>query len=390
MSVFITSARSKAVLSAIRSIGKQKIRVVAGDVYKNSIGFCSKYCFKSFLYPSPENEKIFIDSLYRVVKGEGIEVLIPGHDDTTYVISKYKELFEDIVTVPIPDMEVLVKAYDKYKTILSAEEIGIPVPKTYHVENEKDLRKLLKEVSYPLVIKPRFQNKGYGAYGVAYVYSSKELLRIYSKISFNDYVIQEFIPGGSEKMRMVNALFDKRSHLVAIFTAKKHRSHPITGGSTTLGESIWDPKLAELGMKLLKAWRWYGLAEIEFKLDPRDGELKLIEVNPRFWTYIDLPIACGVDFPYLLYKIATGERVKFMKKYRIGVKFVNPIADPLAAFKILMKSKDKIGMFRDLIMSYMGEKTYELLSFEDPKPFLCEILWNLCQFPQLNMIRKRI
>lgn len=391
MSVFFTSARSKAVLSAIRSLGRQGIQVSASDTSKKSIGFYSKYCSQSFLYPPPEKENMFINSLYKMVKRAKSDVLFPGHDDTIHLISKHKELFEDITTVPVPDIEIIIKAFDKYQTMRSAEKIGIPTPETYYVENEKELKKLSKEVEYPLVVKPKLQNEGYGAYGVTYVHSFDELIHAYSntKKEFGNCLIQEFIPGGSEQMCMVNALFDKNSNPIAVFTAKKYRTHPAIGGTTTFGESTWDPKLAELGVKLLKAWRWYGVAEIEFKIDSRDGELKLIEVNPRFWAYMDLSTACGIDFPYLFYKVALGENVTPIKKYKIGVKFVNPIADPVIMLKILAKSKNKFKTFKDLLMSYRGEKTYSSFSFDDPFPLFCEIMWNLSNF-RSNWNRRRI
>lgn len=391
MSVFLTSAGSRAVLTAIRCMGRKGVQVSASAANKHSIGFYSKYCSQSFLYPPPEHDKMFINSLYQMVKKAKCDVLIPGHDDTTQLISQHMEMFEDIINIPIPNTEVLIKAFDKYQTMRSAEKIGIPTPETYHVEDEKELKKLSKEVSYPLVVKPNLQRKGYGAYGVTYVNSFEELTQAVSdaKNEFGDYLIQDFIPGGNEQMRMVNALFDENSNPVAVFTAKKHRTHPMAGGSTTFGESTWDPKLAELGIKLLKAWKWYGVAEIEFKVDPRDGKLKLIEVNPRFWAYMDLPVACGIDFPYLLYKIAIGENVVPIKKYRIGVKFVNPIADPLVMLKILAKSKNKMDALKDLLTSYKGKKTYGLLSFDDPIPFLCEIFWDLRYF-QLDTLRSRI
>jgi len=391
MSVFFTSARSISVLTAIRSIGRKGISIIASDAYKNSISFYSKYCSQIFLYPFPQKEKMFINSLYQMVKKANSEVLFPGHDDTVQLITQHKEIFEEITKVPVPDIEVGIKAFDKYQTMLSAEEIGIPTPKTYYAENEKQLKKLSKDFVYPLVLKPNMQSKGYGAYGVTYVHSFDELTQAFSNINkeFENCLIQEYIPGDSKQMCMVNALFDKNSRPISVFTAKKYRTHPMMGGSTTFGESTWDPKLAELGLKLLKAWNWYGVAEIEFKIDPRDGEPKLMEVNPRFWTYIALPIACGVDFPYLLYKVALEENVAPVKKYKVGVKFVNPTTDPLVMLKIFAKSKNKMVTFGDLLLSYKGKKIYSLFSFDDPVPFFRKIMWNLSNF-RLDTLRSRI
>jgi predicted ATP-grasp superfamily ATP-dependent carboligase len=59
---------------------------------------------------------------------------------------------------------------------------------------------------------------------------------------------------------------------------------------------------------------------VEFKVDPRDNEPKLMELNPRFWGSLALAIQAGVDFPYLLYKMAMGEAFEPIVEYEVGVR----------------------------------------------------------------------
>src|ERR1700676_4914083 len=56
---------------------------------------------------------------------------------------------------------------------------------------------------------------------------------------------------------------------------------------------------------------------VEFKLDPRDGVPKLMEINPRFWGSIALAICAGADFPTMAVDLATGQRV-VASPYAIG------------------------------------------------------------------------
>ena len=53
---------------------------------------------------------------------------------------------------------------------------------------------------------------------------------------------------------------------------------------------------------------------IEYRVD-NDGNIYLMEVNTRFWGSLQLAIDAGVNFPWLLYQIATGKQVKAVNHY---------------------------------------------------------------------------
>ena len=69
------------------------------------------------------------------------------------------------------------------------------------------------------------------------------------------------------------------------------------------------PQIESLSEKFLRAINYYGLVEVEFKQDTRDGEFKLLDVNARTWGYHSLGRSAGVDFPDLLYRDQEGEHL---------------------------------------------------------------------------------
>jgi len=79
-------------------------------------------------------------------------------------------------------------------------------------------------------------------------------------------------------------------------------------------------ELVEKSLALLKAIGWQGVAMVEYKVDRRDGWPKLMEVNGRFWGSLQLAIDAGMNFPLMLYRLATGEQVPPQFKYRAGVR----------------------------------------------------------------------
>ena len=87
---------------------------------------------------------------------------------------------------------------------------------------------------------------------------------------------------------------------------------------------------------------------MEFKVDPRDGKPKLMEINPRFWAYLELPIRCGVDFPYLYYNLCTGQDFEMVKDYRTGLGYANMRRKPSRVLLAYLSAPRKDGLMLDL------------------------------------------
>src|SRR5205823_3111219 len=121
-------------------------------------------------------------------------------------------------------------------------------------------------------------------------------------------MIQEFVPDGGGQLSYA-ALCDRGRPLASV-TARRTRQYPVDlGRASTYVETIDAPEVAELSERFLAEIEFDGLVEVEFKRDPRDGDLKLLDVNPRVWGWHSVCQRAGVDFPYLAYKLARSEPV---------------------------------------------------------------------------------
>ena len=88
------------------------------------------------------------------------------------------------------------------------------------------------------------------------------------------------------------------------------RQYPMDfGRASTCVETIDDPSLERDARRLLAAMRFTGMVEVEFKRDPASGSNLLLDVNPRAWGWQSLGARAGVDFPFLLWRLSTGESV---------------------------------------------------------------------------------
>jgi len=237
-------------------------------------------------------------------------------------------------------------ASDKYRTMELAKKLGIKIPKTFD-ENETI-------GNFPVVIKGLKESGR-----IRYVNSFKEL----PKFKTDDSIVQEYIPGEGYGFF---ALFNKGG-VRATFMHKRVREYPITGGLSTVAESIYDPKLKVLGLKLLESLNWHGVAMVEFKKDFRDGEFKLMEINPKFWGSLDLAIASGVDFPYLAVKMAEDGDVEPVFEYKTGIKFRWPFPDDL--LHLLANPASAKPFFTD----FFDRNTKHNIWLSDIKPNLFQV-----------------
>lgn len=300
MKVFVTDANYKHALGAIRSLGGHGFKVVAGSHFAKAQGFYSKYAARKVVYPNPKDEQKFIDFMLDYVKKNQIDVLLPIGYNTTVALSKNKEKFAPFVQIPVADWSDMKKASNKDQTMELAKSIGLEIPATY--DSIDDIK------NFPVVVKG-VKESGH----IQYVNSAQELVKIDTK----EAIIQEYVQGEGYGFF---ALFD-HGQPKAYFMHKRRREYPITGGASTAAVSIYDEKLKEAGLKLLKSLNWHGIAMVEFKKDIKSGVFKLMEINPKFWGSLDLAIASGVDFPCLAVKMALKESFEPVNDYIVGLKY---------------------------------------------------------------------
>ena len=379
MSAIVTNAESSIGLAVIRSLGRNNVDATVASCEEHAISFHSKYCKEKIIYPQISNKNKFIKSLEVIVKKGNYDVLFPIREDIIPIISYHRDRFKKYTKIPLVEHEKLNIAFDKSETLKIAMQNNIPHPKTYFVESVKEVKKIGNKLEYPVVIKPRISS---GSKGLYYVTSPKELVNRYAEISkeHKNPIIQECISLNGEAYG-VEALFNKDSKPRATFVHKRIRQYPITGGPSTLRESIKNEEVEKLGIKLLKALGWYGVAMVEFKIDPRDNKPKLMEINPRFWGSLPLSIASGVDFPYLLYRMALDGDIKKVSNYKIGVKSRLLFADMRYFGSIIqddythlgIEKPDRFKTFLEFMKFYERDLHYDILSFDDFDPFMSEI-----------------
>jgi predicted ATP-grasp superfamily ATP-dependent carboligase len=179
-------------------------------------------------------------------------------------------------------------------------------------------------------------------------------------------LIQEWIPDGGGTFG-ISALFNEVSDTKAAFVHKKLRMFPVEGGPSTLREGVEHPQIMELGLSLLKSLNWVGVGMVEFKVDPRDGIPKLMEVNPRFWGSLQLAIVSGVDFPYLILRMAREERFEPILRYEVGKRCRWLLLGDIQHF---LSNPQRFRLHPSFFHFFDPNTSYDIISKDDPLPLL--------------------
>jgi predicted ATP-grasp superfamily ATP-dependent carboligase len=128
--------------------------------------------------------------------------------------------------------------------------------------------------------------------------------------------------------------------------------------------------LCEIGIKILNVVNYYGLSEIEFKRDPRDGKFKLLEINPRTWKWHSIALSAGINLPHILYCDAIGRELRISNdKNAENIKWIDLYTDLYISISEIIKRRLSV---REYLKSLNGKKSFSVLALDDPLPFIME------------------
>lgn len=361
-------------LGIVRSLGRCKVPVCVIDD-ETSIARFSRYTTHSIAVPSLREEKQAAETILEVGHRLGLKgwVLYPTRDETVAALSRYRPALAEFFRVPTPAWETVKWVWDKRNTYRLANELGLATPATWYARSVEELPDIT--ANPPFAIKPAIKEH--------FIYATKakawrannhsELRELFQRaaaqVGPDEVMIQELVPGDGRQQFAYCAFF-KDGRALGSMVVRRSRQHPPEfGRASTYVETIELPALETLSERFLRAINYYGLVELEYKLDPRDGRYKLLDVNARTWGYHSLGSGAGVDFPYLLFADQLGQTVPSCRG-RTGVRWVRLITDaPTAALEIFRGRQDFWAYLRSLQQAGVES----VFSPEDPLPALVEL-----------------
>ncbi len=356
-------------LGVIRDLAQAGIPVLALDTNPRAIGFTSRYPARG-VCPDPHyDEAAFIQCLLDIGrKLPQRAVLLPCQDDCVFACARHAGALEERFLLPFSSWPIMQTLASKEAQVEAARKAQVGVPQTAFIHDESDLEAAAQAVPFPALLKSSehlaLRRRHFGK--VVRVTRKEELPEQYRRIAgTGPLLLQEVVPGGHDALLTLLCYLDRDSRPLAMFTRRKLREHPRGGfGVARFGESVWMQDVADSGLRLLQEIGYHGVAGVEFKRDPRDGRLKLMEVNARHEMWHGFASALGISVSVAAYLDAVGRPLVAPRQID-GPRYIWATRDLPESVQDVLQGRMSVLQW---LASLRGVKFDLMLSLRDPVP----------------------
>jgi len=183
-----------------------------------------------------------------------------------------------------------------------AAELGVPIPRIAGEPTD--------ELGFPVLVRPSEPVEFRRAFGrrALRCETRAELDETWERARPYDPFVEELIPGDDGDVYSLGTYLAVDGEALGLFCGRP----PRTGagvGARRAGDAVWVEAVVEQGLELVRKLGLRGIAQTEFRRDPRDGTFRLLELKPRLWRWHGLAAACGVDLPRIAYWDLLGARL---------------------------------------------------------------------------------
>jgi D-aspartate ligase len=362
-------------LGIVRSLGRRGVDVLVVDD-ERSIARHSRFATAAVRVGELRDEQETVRTLLELGERHALEgwVVFPTREETVAALSRYRERLTPRFRIPTPAWDVVEWAWDKRKTYEIAAELGIATPRTWLVGSAEELGAVDGEP--PFAVKPAIKERfiyatGEKAWRADTRAELEQRFRDAAQVvGAGEVIVQELIPGGGETQLAYCAFF-RDGRAAASMVVNRLRQHPpLFGRASTFVQTIERPELEEVSERLLRRIGYYGLVELEYKHDVRDGQTKLLDINARTWGYHSLGQRAGVDFPYLLYADQLSLPVPDGARAKTGVSWIRLATDVPTALALAAHGELD---WRAYLRSLRQANAESVFSGDDPLPGVAEL-----------------
>ena len=295
----------------MRSLARRGVRVCCFDTDRRYEGFRSVHG-EAHLCPNPDADPVgwiaFMIALSRKIGGR--PVLISSADQFVSAIANHESALTPHFVVSTGARLQGLLATKEHQYELAANH-GMPLPRTRFVKTFEDVADFAREAQFPCVLKPTHFREWQRLPVDHPLHDTKVAIadtpaqlsdswRLASAINPH-VIVQEIIQGPDSAKRVWLSCYDRESRRIGAAIFRELRCLPVGFGPATVSEPVDDPETDAVCDGFMRRIGYSGICEIEMKWDSRDGQVKLIEANPRLSGGGDAAPYAGVDLCWLHY-----------------------------------------------------------------------------------------
>ncbi len=367
-------------LSIVRCLSLRGV-AVAVSTECHSPALRSRFCGAKYPVPKGKDNKDYWAEL--LLSGERNElkgsVLFACCDDAVQFLCTHHDELARFYLLYQFDPRLHLSLLDKQHTYELAKSVGVAVPQYWTVNRIEDIERILPELTFPVIIKPLLSHvfrRQFGGRKYLRADNGDQLLRKQKEVLDKGLksMICDFIPGPDSLGRCYVGFRDAEGQVLFQVTAHIVRRYPKNQGTLCYYYTERNPEVAELGRKLLDGIGFTGFAHIEFKFDPRDGQYKLIEVNPRIPALTETYRQSGIDIPYIIYCHLTNRSLPKIASFKNHVRMISVFDDFKAYLELNRLGELTLGQW---LKSMSPHQNYVYFKLNDPWPAAHNVLWRI-------------
>jgi D-aspartate ligase len=359
-------------LAVSRSLGRGGVPVTGIAWNPRDFGLRSRYLDRRVVV-SPGDGEAVVGALRTEAEG-GRPVFFPERDEHVEFALRHWDEVRALADLPLPAQAEAVKRLRRKDVLpLVAEEAGVLSPTTVLAETDDAVREA--GLRPPLVVKPvegqeyalAFRHKAIVSEDVDQALAAVQEAR---ERGFH-MIVQELVPDSHERVYSLLTYIGREGEPLVTLVGRKVRQGPLRFGTSAVFEVAYEPRVLDLGLRLLRTAGYTGIAHVEFAQDPRDGEFRLLEVNTRLPVWAALAANRYLDLPRIAYDDLTGREVAPLPTFRDQLTWIYLAKDVWVSLQMAKRRELRAGEFASRYLR--GRKARAVFARDDPWPAVASL-----------------
>ncbi len=329
------------VLGVIRSLGRLGVPVYGVHEARWAPAASSRYLAgRVFWQPPPDDVDRITAGLLGLGRRIGLPaVLLPTDDAGAIFLAEHGRPLRDSFLFADPPAELPRRVAGKYSLYQLCRDLGVPSPRTTMAWSAGEAADLAAAAGFPVIGKLTTPWRAAGCphgpllRSTTIIPDRAGLAEVWRRCTEAGLglMLQEYLPGGPGQDWFFHGYCDTAGRCQPAFTGVKDRSYPAYAGLTSLGHAAPNTELRDQLTGLLGTIGFRGIVDLDLRFDPRDGQYKLLDFNPRLGAQFRLfEDTAGLDVARAAYLDLTGQPMAG-RPMVAGRRFLVENYDPLGA-----------------------------------------------------------